>query len=127
MYINLTPEEYGFTSKSQASRMNKTLNLWLANPSWTDRKLCAEAGIDITTFWRYKHNPVFMQTYTTACREMFSSLQAKAIQALSDKIDSRDFQAIKFALEGNDYTSKQKIEVSGDTNIKITIDEGDEA
>lgn len=102
--------------------MAHVLEIWLANPLLSFNEIAEKAGISNSTFNRYRKHEGFMKEYDTRCRERFRSLQAKAMEQMEILMEQGNWNATKYALDGNDYGGKQKLEINT-TTIKVSIDE----
>lgn len=101
--------------------MAHVLEVWLANPLLSYNEIAEKAGISLKTFSRYRGDETFMANYDARCKERFRSLQAKAIETMELLIEEKHWNATKYALDGNDYNAKQKIEVSTPTVLRVGI------
>lgn len=105
-------------------RKQKCLEAWINNPNASFEEIADIAGVSYKTFYRYRKEEEFMNTFREMCKKRFESLEAKAIEKLSDLIDDGNFNAVKYALDGLGYSATQKIDanVDGKTDITITIE-----
>lgn len=112
-------------SKAQVGeRMEQTLDIWLANPTASNREIAALAGISESTFARYRQDKAFMENYDKRCREWFDSLQALAINTMREATAQGNIQAAKYLLD-NKYAPSQHIDINTN-DIKITISNEEE-
>lgn len=115
-------EKKNLRTEKMEQNMEYVLEIWLANPLLSFQEIADKAGISESTFSRYRKNEEFMKKYDTRCRERFRALQAKAMEQMEILMEQGNWNATKYALDGNDYGGKQKLEISS-TTIKVTIDE----
>lgn len=103
-------------------RYERVAEVWVANPFKTYTEIAEIAGVSERTFFRYKDDPAFLAVYDRKCRETFRLMQSKAIQNLQKMIDSGNWNATKYALDGNEYTGTQKVAVQN-TTINVSVDD----
>lgn len=115
-------EQKNKRTEKMEQNMAHVLEIWLANPLLSFREIAEKAGTSERTFARYRANEAFMSEYDTRCRERFRALQAKAMETMEIMIEDKNWNATKYALDGNDYGGKQKLEINT-TTIKVSIDE----
>ena len=108
--------------KKMNENMNHVLEIWLNNPLLSYVEIAEKAGISDSTFLRYRQNEEFMKRYDARCKERFRDLQAKAMEQLEILIEQGHWNATKYALDGNDYAGKQKLEINS-TTIKVSVEE----
>jgi hypothetical protein len=109
-------------TEKMEQNMAHVLEIWLANPLLSFNEIAEKAGISERTFARYRANEAFMSKYDTRCRERFKSLQAKAMEQMEILMEQGNWNATKYALDGNDYGGKQKLEINS-TTIKVSVEE----
>lgn len=109
-------------TEKMEQNMAHVLEVWLANPLLSFNEIASKAGISDATFNRYRKNEGFMKEYERRCREKFKSLQAKAMEQMEIMIEDKNWNAVKYALDGNDYGGKQKLEINS-TTIKVSVEE----
>lgn len=107
----------------------KALEIVRENPSISMRELSLSLGLSKGTVWNWKKNNTnnFAERYKDAMKEAFENLEGSAIGALSDLIEERNFQAVKYTLDYCGFKPVEKQEVRQErTIINVTIDEGEE-
>lgn len=104
------------------ARMLRTLEVWLNNPLMRLDDVAETAGVGKKTFYRYRQNPLFMEEYRKRQRERFAALEGKAIELLDQELDNKNWNAIKYTLDGLGYKPTDKVEIT-ETTIKVDIDE----
>lgn len=104
------------------ARMIIALETWLNNPLMRLDMVAKEAGIERTTFYRYRQNPLFMEEYRRRQRERFAAMEGKAIELLDEELNNKNWNAIKYTLDGLGYKPTDKVEIT-ETTIKVDIDE----
>lgn len=109
-------------AQTKEERMERTLEVWLANPLDTFEQIAAKAGISERTMYRYRTNPDFMAEYSRRQKERFASLEGKAVALLEMEMDKGNWNAIKYALDGTGHKPTDKVEVQ-QTTISVTVDE----
>lgn len=109
--------------KTNHDRMDFYIDHMLEHPFDTIKKTAEDTGIphDTIRHWRMKQD--FWDRVHEKSRAKFSSLESKAIKALEEKVEEKDFNAVKYVLDGLEYNSKQKVEVSSPDSITIKISE----
>lgn len=104
------------------ARMIKALEVWLNNPLKPLNTVARIAEISPKTFYVYRQNPLFMEEYRNRQRSRFAALEGKAIELLDNELDNKNWNAIKYTLDGLGYKPTDKVEIS-ETTIKVDIDE----
>lgn len=107
---------------TKEGRMERTLETWLAMPLATFEEIAAAAGVSDKTFWRYRQDPEFMAEYSRRQKQRFAALEGKAVALLEEQMDSRNWNAIKYTLDGCGFKPTDKVEVQ-QTTICVSIDE----
>ncbi len=112
-------------NKTKQARMQRVLEVWVDNPTCTDREIAALAGVGERTFSRYKTDAEFMAKYHEMCEKRFKSLEGKAIEKLKEHIDGGLWQAVKYVLDSSGYKPTEKVDanVNGTQDVNITIGE----
>lgn len=119
-------EKKNFRTEKMEQNMAHVLEIWLANPLLSFTEIAEKAGVSDATFLRYRQNEEFMQKYDVRCREKFKALQAKALEQMEILVEQGHWNATKYALDGNDYAGKQKLEINS-TTIKVSVEEDGDA
>lgn len=113
--------------KQTLVKMDSFIDYMLEHPFDTVRKMAEDLGIPEDTIYGWRMKPEYKQDFWDRVHEKskakFSSLESKAIKALEEKVEERDFNAVKYVLDGLEYNSKQKFEVSSPDTISIKITE----
>ena len=109
-------------TEKMEQNMAHVLEVWLANPLLSFADIAEKAGTSEATFRRYRSNESFMDEYERRCREKFKALQAKALEQMEILVEQGNWNATKYALDGNDYAGKQKLEINS-TTIKVSVEE----
>ena len=107
--------------KSLEIRKQKVLETWVNNPTLSYEQVAETAGVSISTFYRYRHDPEFMEQYHELCKRRFNSLEAKAIEALETQLDIGTWQAVKYVLDGLGYKPADKVEADLTTDVVVNI------
>lgn len=68
-----------------------------------------------------------MQTYKEECDRRFECLRAAAIEQLENEVLDGKAWAVKYVLDGLNYSGVEKIDLGANTTIKISIDENENA
>lgn len=110
---------------SMEERKQKALEAWVNNPTKGYEEIAKIAGIGDKTFWRYRQDEEFMNRYREMCQERFKSLEAKAVSLLDEQLDYKNWNAIKYVLDGLGYKPTDKVEQVSETTIKVSIEDGD--
>lgn len=113
--------KYGARDKHMETRMENTINLWVANPFITFEELTKLAGIGITTFARYRENKEFMDEYHRRCKEKVDVMDAMVVAQLEAGIKNGDKWAVKYVADYLGYAAEQKLSVKSDTVISIVL------
>lgn len=103
------------SKNSQPDRMKMAMEVWLANPLDTFGEIAAKAGIGQKTFYRYRKDADFMEQYHKAQQERFAAMEGKAVALLDEEMNNRNWNAIKYVLDGNGYKPTDKVEVQQTT------------
>lgn len=113
------------SSQSVIDRKYRAIEVWVANPLDTFEEIAKKAGISDKTFWRYRQEEEFMEEYHRRCEKRFKSLEGKAIALLDGELDNKNWQAIKYVLDGTGFkpTEKSEVKVDDGLTIKIEVDE----
>ena len=119
-------EKRNLRTAKMEQNMEHVLETWLANPLLSFQEIADKAGTSERTFRRYREDETFMANYDLRCRERFKSLQAKAMEQLEILMENGNWNATKYALDGNDYAGKQKLEINS-TTIKVSVEEDGDA
>lgn len=109
---------------SLEDRMNRAMEVWLANPLSSYEDIAIMAGIGDKTFYRYRQNPEFMNEYHQRQKERFASLEGKAVAKLEQKLDEGEWRAIQYTLDGMGYKPTDKVEVA-QTVISVSVEDDD--
>ena len=117
---------WGARDASQEHRMEQVLEVWLNNPLLTLGEIAEKANVDVSTFCDYRKNEEWMQTYKEECDRRFECLRAAAIEQLENEVLDGKAWAVKYVLDGLNYSGVEKIDLGANTTIKISIDEGGE-
>lgn len=118
--------KFGVSDEHLANRMNRSLQIWIENPSLSLEKIAELAGISRHTFVNYRANPKFMEEYHRLCKEKFQAIEAEAVEQLKMLVRNGDFKAVKYALDGAGYAAEQKVNLKSDTVINIVISDEQE-
>lgn len=113
--------KYGARDKHMETRMENTINLWVANPFITFEELTKLAGIGVTTFARYRENKEFMDEYHKRCKEKVSDMDAMVVAQLESGIKNGDKWAVKYVADYLGYAAEQKVSLKSDTIINIVV------
>ena len=108
--------------QTKVDRMERTLEVWLANPLASFEEIAEKAGVSERTMYRYRSDPAFMAEYSRRQKERFASLEGKAVALLEIEMDKGNWNAIKYALDGTGHKPTDKVEVQ-QTTISVTVDE----
>jgi uncharacterized protein (DUF2384 family) len=112
-------------NQTKEARMERTLETWLAMPLATFEEIAAASGVSDKTFYRYRQDASFMAEYSRRQKQRFAALEGKAIALLEEQMENRNWNAIKYTLDGTGYKPTDKVEVQ-QTTISVSIDEEDE-
>ena len=112
---------YGVRDEKTVERMDKTLRIWMENPSFNLNQIAEEAHISRQTFLDYRKNQKFMDEYHRLCKEKFQAIEAEAVEQLKLLVRGGDFKAVKYALDGAGYAAEQKVSLKSDTVISIIV------
>ena len=55
------------------ARKQRALEAWVNNPLKSFPEIARIADVDVTTFWRYRQDPDFMEQYHEMCKNRFKS------------------------------------------------------
>lgn len=111
--------------QSLEERKQKALEAWVNNPTKTFEEIAEIAGVSDKTFWRYRQDEAFMERYREMCQARFKSMEAKAIDLLNEQLDYKNWNAIKYVLDGLGYKPTDKVEQVSETTIKVSLEDGD--
>ena len=114
---------WGARDASQEHRMKQVMEVWLNNPLLTLGEIAEKANVDSSTFCDYRHNEAWMQTYKEECDRRFECLRAAAIEQLENEVLDGKAWAVKYVLDGLNYSGTEKIDLGSNTTIKISIDD----
>ena len=117
---------WGAHDASQQHRMEQVMEVWLNNPLLTLGEIAEKANVDVSTFCDYRKNEEWMRTYKEECDRRFECLRAAAIEQLENEVLDGKAWAVKYVLDGLNYSGVEKIDMGANTTIKISIDEGGE-
>lgn len=109
--------------KTNLELRDRFIDYMLEHPFESMRKLAEETGISESTLYKWRMKQDFWDRVHEKSKAKFSSLESKAIKALEEKVDEKDFAAVKYVLDGLEYNSKQKVEISSPDVISIKISE----
>lgn len=116
---------WGAHDASQQHRMEQVMEVWLNNPLLTLGEIAEKANVDSSTFCDYRHNEEWMKTYKEECDRRFECLRAAAIEQLENEVLDGKAWAVKYVLDGLNYSGVEKIDLGANTTIKISIDENE--
>lgn len=103
------------------ARQQRTLEAWVNNPLSSYPDIAKIAGIDVTTFWRYRQDPDFMEKYHEMCKNRFNSFEAAAMEQLKFHLDAGNWQAVKYILDSLGYKPTDKVKANIDTALNLHI------
>lgn len=112
-------------NQTKEARMERTLETWLSMPLASFEEIAAASGVSDKTFYRYRQDASFMAEYSRRQKQRFAALEGKAIALLEEQMENRNWNAIKYTLDGTGYKPTDKVEVQ-QTTISVSIDEEDE-
>lgn len=107
--------------QTKVDRMERTLEVWLANPLDTFEQIAEKAGVSERTMYRYRSDPAFMAEYSRRQKERFASLEGKAVAQLERKLNEGEWKAIQYTLDGLGYKATEKVDVDTNANFVINI------
>lgn len=116
---------WGAHDASQQHRMEQVLEVWLNNPLLPLGEIAEKANVDFSTLCDYRKNKEWMQTYKEECDRRFECLRAAAIEQLENEVLDGKAWAVKYVLDGLNYSGVEKIDLGANTTIKISIDENE--
>ena len=98
------------------------MELWINNPFATYKQIADAAGIDVTTFRAWHNDAAFMEEYHTRTAARFREMEARAMAKLDNLVSDGEWQAVKYALDGNGYKPTDKVEVQ-QTTINVSVED----
>ena len=102
----------------------RALEMFEENPALTFKEVGEALGKAKNTvrMWYSRNTHGFRDKYDELLKQRFAELESPAICALSDLIEQRHFQAVKYALDNRGYAAAQKIEADVKQDIVINIE-----
>lgn len=110
--------------QTKNERMNRVLENWLNHPFASFEEIANMSGVNQRTFWLYRKDEEFMNEYSRRCKERFKQLEAPAVALLQEQMENRNWNAIKYVLDGTGYKPTDKVDVQ-QTTINVNV-EGEE-
>lgn len=114
---------------NRAILMEKVLELVRQNPKASFAELSKAVGFKSNRVWEWNKTNLdgFADRYKETLREAFEGLEGAAIVALSDLIEEKNFQAVRYTLDYCGFKPVEKQEVKQKrTIINVSIDEEEE-
>ena len=104
-------------------RYRKVAKIWVENPQLTFEEIAKLCKIDGKTFYNYRQDDTFMAIYKELCQQKYKELESQAIGKLSELVDSGNWNAVKYVLDGVGYKpeDKTKLSVEAAPSIEISI------
>ena len=104
-------------------RYRKVAMIWVENPQLTFEEIAKLCKIDGKTFYNYRQDETFMAIYKELCQQKYKELESQAIGKLSELVDSGNWNAVKYVLDGVGYKpeDKAKVSVEAAPSIEISI------
>lgn len=96
-----------------------------AEPSLRNVDYAERCGIGEKTVYTYKAKPEFQEYLSALCKERFKAMEALAIMKLKEEVESNNFKAIQYVLDGLGYKPKNQQEIQMDARIEIDYGEED--
>lgn len=104
-------------------RQEYLLDYWIAHPTESYEDIAKATGIPSRTFDGWRQRPEFMEKYHERCRRKFGYLEAAAMRNLKERLERKDWHATKYVLDGLGYQAVQKVDISTDNVITISIED----
>lgn len=106
-------------------KQETALNVLRKNPAMSATAIAKELGWpeDTVRQWYRRDTNGFKAKWEAALHDAFDRLEGLAIQCMGDLIVDGHFQAAKYVLDNRGYKAEDKVNVSGDMDIKINIEE----
>ena len=91
----------------------------LRNIDYAERCKISEKSVYV-----YKRNPEFQEYLSELCKERFRAMEALAIKKLKEEVESNNFKAIQYLLDGLGYKAKEQQEIQMEAKIEVDYGEG---
>ena len=92
-------------------------------PTASFKEIAKAAGVSDSSFYRYRQDEDFMAAFHEACRQRFNSYEALAMQKLYEALETGNWQAMKYVLDGLGYKPTEKVEAKVSSDVIINIEE----
>ena len=104
-------------------RYDQVATVWVENPHLTIEEIAKKARIGESTFYRYRRDDTFMAIYKEKCQQKYKELESQAIGKLAELVNSGNWNAVKYVLDGVGYKpeDKTKVSVEAAPSIEISI------
>lgn len=113
----------GWGKGENKERQENLLQYWIEHPNECYSEIAEHVGVPEKTFMHWRTYPDFMERYHELCKEKFGKLEALAMKNLKDRLELKDWKATKYVLDGLGYQAVQKVDISTDNVITISIEE----
>ena len=116
-----------FTPEVRAILQEKALKMFEENPYASFASVSKALGIHKARVWDWysSNTDGFGDKYKKVLDVAFAELEAPAIATLGELIQEKNFQAVKYVLDGTGHKPIDKFQQVGDVEIKVSI-EGEE-
>lgn len=104
-------------------RYRKVATVWVENPYLTFGEISKLCKISENTFYNYRQDDTFMAIYKELCQQKYKELESVAMNKLSELVDSGNWNAVRYVLDGVGYKpeDKTKVSVEAAPSIEISI------
>lgn len=100
----------------------QALELEVFEPQLPVPVVAERLGIKPATLYEWHTYPLYKEEKDKMLKDKFAAYEALAMEGLENLLMENEWQAIKYVLDGNGYSSPTKLEVSTEDTIKITIE-----
>ena len=104
-------------------RKEEIFRYWVNNPLLTYEQIAKDCKVASKTFYLWRRDEQFMERYHQLCEERFKTLEAQAIEKLSDQVREGNWNAVRYVLDNRGFGAAQKIDVNTPTVITVSIEE----
>ncbi len=103
----------------------KALEMARERPHASFASISTALGLNRARVWDWynTNSNGFKDKYKEVLNEAFSALEGPAISALGELVEEKNFQAVKYVLDGTGHKPADKIEQVNETTIVVSIEE----
>lgn len=106
-------------------KQRELAELMVAEPNMTNLEYSQRINCNIKSVYNWKKKPEFLGYVDKLCKAKFQAMQGKAIATMERLLDSNTasaYQAAQYVLNYQGFAPAQKVELSGENSINISVE-----